>query len=937
MVFRSDATNLYDLVDPRFLTRLNEAVLLDESGNPPLEWGMTFQEGGWTTGFSYEEDTAVLFTPPESRFKVTMSSGLFGRRLILTNAGEDHPEGIGFESGIGAIPLTSYQVARDMWHLDEARIAALKSVGVSNVRLDEFHQEAGRLLDLAESARQSLQWDRFIKYARAAWGYESRAYPDATGTANDVVRGVLFYMVLVIPFAYALERLVFGFANVYKRIAMSFAIFLAAYGVLRFTHPAFQITTAPDIVLLAFITFVLAAVVIWLISQRFSQTMREFRQHSHSVQATDVRRSSALATAFALGIGNMRKRKARTLLTCTTLVLLVFTVLSFTSVQTYLRIQKVSTDAESAYTGFLVRNPNWAPLQKQTHQYVLSEFGSTEAEDQDITIVPRSWYAGTAPGVNTYIKVEHNAADSSARSTYASAILGLLPDERAVSGLDRILTAGRWFEENERDVCILPVEMARLLGMSEEDADQKEIRIFGKPFKVIGLFDSAVMDGITDLDDEPLTPVDYTATGRDLITELAMMDYEEEPVQMARFEHLPAANLILAPHAYVNDVGGTLRSVAVRFPSDDAALDRIERFMQRLGIPVVASVGGEVAVYSAMALSSLSGLGNLFIPMVVAALIILNTMMNAVYERFSEIGVYSAVGLAPAHIGALFMAEAAMYAVIGGMSGYLIGQTVARGITEYEMLAGLTLNYSSLSAVASTAMVMVVVMLSTIYPARKASQMAVPDVNRQWSFPDPEGDDWRFEFPFTISRTETLGLCAYLTRFFESYGESTLGSFMTDEVGLTGRNGGSGAGRATEADGNPPDRDVPVSDAADFDSASGAATDSADGGDFDSADAAATYEITMKTWLAPYDTGVSQQVTLHASPAEDEHDLYAVWVHIYRLSGDVDSWQRLNRRFLNVLRKQFLVWRTVDQEVKMVYADEGQEMIAAVAGDAVEA
>ncbi|MYA77949.1 MAG: ABC transporter permease, partial [Gemmatimonadetes bacterium] len=898
-VFRADATNLYDLVDPRFLTRLNEAVVLDESGNPPLEWGMTFQEAGWTTGFSYEEDTAVVFTPPDSRFKVTMSTGLFGRRLILTNADEANPEGVGFESGIGAIPLTSYQVARDMWHLDEARIGALRSVGVNNTRLDDFHREAGRLLDLAEAARQALQWDRFIKYARAAWGYESRAYPDATGTANDVVEGVLFYMVLVIPFAYALERLLFGFANIYKRIGATAGIFLAAYGVLRFTHPAFQITTAPDIVLLAFMTFVLAAVVIWLISQRFSQTMREVRQHAHSVQTADVRRSSALGTAFALGIGNMRKRKARTLLTCATLVLLVFTVLSFTSVQTFLRIQKVSTDTEAAYTGFLVRNPNWAPLQKQTHQYVRSEFGSTEAEDRGITIVPRSWYAGASPGVKTYIKAEHAGADGAIHSTYASGILGVMPDERVVSGLDRALVSGRWFEGDEREVCIIPTEMAELLGMAE-GADgtvmaavadgPREIHIFGKPFTVIGIFDSAVMDRITDLDGEPLTPVDYTATGRDLLTEIALMDYEEEPVEMVRFEHLPAANLILAPQAYVNDLGGSLRSVAVRFPTDDAAEARLDRFMQRLGIPVVASVGGEVAVHSAMSLSSLSGLGNLFIPMVVAALIILNTMMNAVYERFSEIGVYSAVGLAPAHIGALFMAEAAMYAVIGGMSGYLIGQTVARGITEYQLLAGLTLNYSSLSAVASTAMVMAVVMLSTIYPARQASQMAVPDVNRQWSFPEPEGDDWRFEFPFTISRKETLGLCAYLTRFFESYGESTLGSFMTDEVALTGKNGS-------------------VSDAS-------------------------TYEISMKTWLAPYDTGVSQRVSLHATPAEEEHDLYAVWVHIYRLSGDVDSWQRLNRRFLNVLRKQFLVWRTVDQEVKTVYADEGREMIAAETGEA---
>lgn len=944
VVFRSEATNLYDLVDPRFLTRLNEAVVLDESGNPPLEWGMTFQEGGWTTGFSYEEDTAVVFMPPESRFKVTMSTGLFGRRLVLTNADEQNPEGIGFDAGIGAVPLTSYQVAKDMWHLDEARIGALKSVGVSNTRLDDFHREAGRLLDLAETARQNLQWDRFIKHARAAWGYESRAYPDATGTANDVVKGVLFYMVLVIPFAYALERLVFGFANVYKRIATTFAIFMAAYGLLRFTHPAFQITTAPDIVLLAFITFTLAAVVIWLISGRFTQTMREVRQDARTVQATDVRRSSALATAFALGIGNMRKRKARTLLTCATLVLLVFTVLSFTSVQTFLRLQKVSQDTEAAYTGFLVRNPNWAALQKQTHEYVLSEFGSSEAEDRGITIVSRTWYSGNFPGDQTYVRVDRTGEDGAPRSTYASALLGLLPEEGRVSGLDRALTSGRWFAAGERDVCIIPTDMAELLGMSEEDTGRSEIMIFGKPYEVIGMFDAAVMEGITDLDGEPLTPVDYAATGHDLLTELALMDYDEEPVQMARFEHMPAANLILAPQAFVNDLGGTLRSVAVRFPADDqAAVDRTERFMQRLGIPVVASVGGEVAVFSAMALSSLSGLGNLFIPMVVAALIILNTMMNAVYERFSEIGVYSAVGLAPAHIGALFIAEAAMYAVIGGMSGYLIGQTVARGMTEYQLLAGLTLNYSSLSAVASTAMVMAVVMLSTIYPARKASQMAVPDVNRQWAFPEPDGDDWSFEFPFTISRTETLGLCAYLTRFFESYGESTLGSFMTDEVALTGRDGGSAVpGRASDGDGEAADAG---DGAAGADGGAPGRDRAPDAGDDRSSAAvgavgsvgsvgAMTYEISMKTWLAPYDTGVSQRVTLHASPAEEEHDLYAVWVHIYRLSGDVDSWQRLNRRFLNVLRKQFLVWRTVDQEVKKVYADEGREMVA-VGGGAV--
>jgi len=44
-----------------------------------------------------------------------------------------------------------------------------------------------------------------------------------------------------------------------------------------------------------------------------------------------------------------------------------------------------------------------------------------------------------------------------------------------------------------------------------------------------------------------------------------------------------------------------------------------------------------------------------------------------VYERFREIGIYSAVGLAPNHIAALFLAEAAVFATLGAVFGYLIG------------------------------------------------------------------------------------------------------------------------------------------------------------------------------------------------------------------------------------------------------------------------
>ena len=81
----------------------------------------------------------------------------------------------------------------------------------------------------------------------------------------------------------------------------------------------------------------------------------------------------------------------------------------------------------------------------------------------------------------------------------------------------------------------------------------------------------------------------------------------------------------------------------------------------------------------------------------------------------------------------------------------------------------------------------------------------------------------------------------------------------------------------------------------------------------------------MMTGLAPYDLGISQRVSLSASPAENEKELYTVWVEIHRESGDVASWQRINRRFLSVLRKRFLVWRTLPQDLKNEYALTGTE------------
>jgi hypothetical protein len=177
-------------------------------------------------------------------------------------------------------------------------------------------------------------------------------------------------------------------------------------------------------------------------------------------------------------------------------------------------------------------------------------------------------------------------------------------------------------------------------------------------------------------------------------------------------------------------------------------------------------------------------------------------------------------------------------------------------------------------------LVMAVVMLSTIYPARKASQMAVPDVTRKWKLPPPDGEQWNFDFPFTVSGHEVLGLNVFLIGYFDSYSEESIGTFYTDGAKLSRE-------------------ETPTGEA---------------------------FAIDMNIWLAPFDLGVSQHVTLRAVPAA-EHNIYTISLNLRRLSGEDASWRRVNQRFMNVIRKQFLIWRTVDAEAKESYRQQGSGLL----------
>ncbi len=335
-------------------------------------------------------------------------------------------------------------------------------------------------------------------------------------------------------------------------------------------------------------------------------------------------------------------------------------------------------------------------------------------------------------------------------------------------------------------------------------------------------------------------------------------------------------------------------------------------------------------LYSSVESASYEGFASLVVPILIAALIIANTMLGSVYERTREIGIYSAVGLAPIHVAALFIAEAFVYAVLGSISGYLVAQTVAKILTTFDLLPGITLNYSSSSAVIATLIVMATVLLSTLYPAWAASRMSQPDIERRWKLNPPVGDLWRLQFPFTVSGQQPMGVAQFLSDFFETHTDTSVGKFYTDKVFFTSLtlrdavavlNEGVAAAtaapvetkaKASKAKDSKDDKEEAKPTVALLDLASIAANPDQE-----------VYRISMRVWLAPFDMGVSQDADIILLPSP-EPGLYELQLRLWRQSGEIAAWQRVNRGFLGDLRKQLLLWRTIPRETQQEYILRGR-------------
>jgi hypothetical protein len=300
-----------------------------------------------------------------------------------------------------------------------------------------------------------------------------------------------------------------------------------------------------------------------------------------------------------------------------------------------------------------------------------------------------------------------------------------------------------------------------------------------------------------------------------------------------------------------------------------AAGDELTR---TLPIPVSLTRGDGVYRQVLGSVLQAGGAKDLLFPVILGGLVIFGTMLGSVADREREIYTFSALGLAPAHVMSLFLAEATVYSVIGGLGGYLLAQATMKVLgylATFGLLRVPELNYSSMNAIITLLIVMGTVLVSAFYPAIKASRSANPGILRQWRLPAPKGDEFRLVFPFTVSEYDITGVVSFLKEHFDNFTDTSLGVFMSRDARLV-----RGEGRSIGLDAH--------------------------------------------LALAPFDLGVTQGFELRSAPSEIA-GIDEVNIRIVRKSGQPKDWARLNKVLLDDLRRQFLIWRSLPAETMEVY------------------
>ncbi len=785
---------------------------------------------------------------------------------VLNDADPNNPNGKGYvlEQGETLI-LGPDEIVKNMKTMILSRYDKLYSYHTYTPTMQIFNTFTSKYLSLWNDALATKEFQRLVGYSYFSWTFLLGLYGSVMDLTWQVILTLSVLFTITIPFSMVLERLLFGFEGI-KRFSTITLLVVASNLAFYFFHPGFIIANSSPLVLICASLLVILAPLLSLIvneTRASAQSLRgRVRGASHF---SEISRSGLFSASMSMSIENMKKRKFRTLLTLMSIVLIIFGMVSLSSVT--ITPQLISGAGgignPSSFSGIVIRATPWVPINEGTYTILKSSLSGL-AE-----VVPRSYlYPPPQPPRTTQVGVPiPYIVFSPKMQTRIYGILALSYEEPKVSNIDKLLTAGAWFLENDVYAAILPDTVASSLSseLGREIGAGSNISLWGLTLQVRGIINADGLNDFYNPDGERITPIDPTA-----------------PTTAITPPHFDSNNVFIVPFSLFSRIIyiTPLATIAIK-PINSTVLGVLLKELPfQLAYRIYVAEEGELGYYLLYKQwLGVLGYQYLIAPILIAAFAILNLMLGSVYERTKEIAVYNAIGMSPLHISLSFIVEAISYALPAIFSGYLAGLIMTAALIALGAYPkDLYPNFSSFTVLIVLGLGLAVTALSATYPSILAARLAVPSRVRRWqkSISKPKGDFWEVAIPLIVNTDdEVKGVYRFLKEYL-SFSMERESLFTAESIEVKELKEG----------------DTQI------------------------------LRFIAGCRLAPYDLGIMSDIIMEGVRTSKEAP-FTFKLTLQRTAGYASTWRTSCPSVADEIRKQILIWRTLTPEERRRYIELG--------------
>jgi hypothetical protein len=783
---------------------------------------------------------------------------------FLVNSSITNPTGTGYTLSLGKqliLPFTSLMYAETFNNINLDRMKDAEKIEPWIFQGTPLYQNikgAEALINEAYDAISNFQYDKAFSLAYESWDLSRSVYLTLRMRIEDAVFVVPFIAIFFVPFVFLTERLIFNFEGK-KRLAIYICLFSSLLAAFYGLHPGFIFAANASMIILGISILALTGPSIVVMFNYLFSYISDLRVERLGVHEIHVRRLGEVAHSLSTGIRNMKRLKFRTTLTLISIMLIVWAIVSLTSVSSagIIKFSPFPMGSPS-YNGIYIHRDEWGGYPQGFYgisDEIVTILRTSFGEQAEIS--PRSWrYHGYPDNyeepnpLTVGFTLKHGV-----NQTNAPILWGISPEEKGF--FSHLLVAGNWLLPSDRNVAIITEQQSRKLGIAYTDLPVN-ITISQVPYKVVGII-SANVSRLLDLDGQAVTP----------------LKLDIDPRFQLYADHVDAEYCVIIPYKEVCDIwGGKIGSISIRTENKSLIPIMGEQIFDLFpGLSIWENIDKNILFLSASRTFSAFGWEFQIIPIALAMLSVFNILLGTVYERKSSISTYSSLGLSPIHVIFMFLTETVIYAVLGGVSGYLLALLVGR--TSNVIIPGLVfLNFSSQFVIIALGSSMLIIVLSSIYPIFIAGRLVTPSLERTWHIPTaPVGDIWEVPLPFVVSsEKEAKGILAYLHEYMKAHASSDAPDFSVMDLQL--------------------------------------ATGTKDGRPFK--------HMKVDLRLVPYEVGLIQHLDLVIQKMEERWEFS---LGIKRIQGPSDSWVHLNHNFIDTIRKQLLLWRGIKDTEKERYME----------------